>query len=331
MAWIGQNGADTGLHCGRIGITQLLITSREPGFEHVQGEHIPEAEGAIALGEGGTRSGRIALLALAGFADGDPFVIGLQRGVAPGDPITFRGALVVFSTALPTVVNGFMVVPYGDQRRSGTQGLQARIRVVLGVAQAVVVETDDLAVGQEATAAGGVFGGSIAAGAIFIDIVANLKPGVIRVGAVDARCPGVGIELLGRWEVSAGEYSQSHRIAAHWQSLGLPHHRNRIASTEAVVIGGVSVEAISLHLYRPITVSTGTEQAAIHDRTGLKAGATRYFPTHVNRLGSPLCSPLGSLLGWRNPGPEDHRIGVGITRGHAMGKTDRGSGHSTAE
>ena len=288
----------------------------------MQGEHIAEAEGAIALGEGGTRRGPIALLALAGFADGDPFVISLQGGVAPGDPVTFRGALVVFGTALPAVVRGFVVVPDGDQRRGGTQGLQARIRVVLGVALAVVVEADDLAVGQEATAAGGVFGGAIAAGAIFIDVVANLKPGVIGVGAVDSRCPGVGVELLGRREVGARKYRQPHRIAAHRQGLCLPHYRHRRASAETVVVGGVGVEAIGLHLYRPIAISAGAEQAAINNRTGLEVGATRYFPTHVN--------PLSSSLGRRDPGPENHRIGVGITRGHAMNKTDWGSGHDSA-
>ena len=108
-----------------------------------------------------------------------------------------------------------MVVPDGDQRRSGPQGLKARIRVVLGVALAVVVEAEDLAVGQEATAAGSVFGGAIAAGAVFVDVVSNLKPGVIGVGAVDRRCPGIGVELLCCGEVGAGKYSQPHRIAAH--------------------------------------------------------------------------------------------------------------------
>ena len=114
---------------------------------------------------------------------------------------------MVFSTALPAVIRRFMVIPDGDQRRCGPQGLKARIRVVLGVALAVVVEAEDLAVGQEPTAAGGVFGGAIAAGAIFVDVVTNLKPGVIGVGALNRRCPGIGVELLGRWEIGAGEYS----------------------------------------------------------------------------------------------------------------------------
>ena len=49
---VRQNCADPGLHRGRIGILQLLIPGGEPGFEHVQREHIAETEGAIALGEG---------------------------------------------------------------------------------------------------------------------------------------------------------------------------------------------------------------------------------------------------------------------------------------
>ena len=101
----------------------------------------------------------------------------------------------------------------------------------------------------------------------------------------------------------------------------MPHHRHRSASKEAVVIGGVSVEAIGLNLYGPIPVSAGAEQAAINNRTGLKTGATGYFPTHFY--------PLSAPLGWRDPGPKNHRICIGITRGHTMDKTDLGSGHGS--
>ena len=314
LGWIGQDHADAGLHRCRIGILQLLIPRGEPGFEHVQGEHIAEAEGAIALGERGTHRGPIARLALAGFADRDPFVIGLQGRVAAGDPVAFRGALVVFGTTLPAVVGGFVVVPDGDQRGRGTQGQQARIGVVLGVALAVVVEAEDLALGQEAAAAGGVFGGAIAAGAVFVDVIANLKPGVVGIGAVDRRCPGVGIELLGRGEVGAGEDSQPHRVAVHRQGFGLPDARHRATGAESVVIGAIGAEASRLHLHGPVAGGAGGEAAAAPDRAGGKVGAGGQLPLHVEQ-------PL-ETGGWGDAGPEDHRIGVGIAGGHTMGKSE---------
>ena len=223
---------------------------------------------------------------------------------------------MVFSTALPAVVRRFMVIPDGDQRRSGPQGLKARIRVVLGVALAVVVEAEDLAVGQEATAAGGVFGGAIAAGAIFVDVVTHLKPGVIGVGAVDRRCPGIGVELLGRREVGAGEYGQPHRIAAHWQGLGLAHARDPIPSPKSVEVGGVGPEACRFHLHGPVAGGTGGEAAAAVDGTRRKVSAAGDLPLHILRA--------HESIGGADPSPEDHRIGVGIARGDTVGKADVG-------
>ena len=52
LSRIGKDRADAGLHRRRIGILQLLIPGGESGFEHVHGEHLAEAEGAIALSEG---------------------------------------------------------------------------------------------------------------------------------------------------------------------------------------------------------------------------------------------------------------------------------------
>ena len=101
-----------------------------------------------------------------------------------------------------------------------------------------------------------------------------MHQGVIGVDGIDSGGPAVGGKGICGREIGARKYRQPHRITTHRQGLGLPHHRHRIASAEAVVIGGVGVEAIGLHLHRPIAVSAGAEQAAIHDRSGFKAGAT---------------------------------------------------------
>ena len=101
-----------------------------------------------------------------------------------------------------------------------------------------------------------------------------MNQGVVGVNSIDGSGPAVGSKGICSGEIGARKYRQAHRIAAHRQGFGLSHHRHRSAIAEAVVIGGVSVEAISLHLYRPIAISAGAEQTAIHDRTGFKAGAT---------------------------------------------------------
>ena len=209
-----------------------------------------------------------------------------------------------------------MVVPDGDKRRSGPQGQQARIGVVLGVALAVVVEAEDLAVGQETTAAGGIFGGAIAAGAIFVDVISNLKPGVIGVGAVDRRCPGIGVELLGRRKVGAGEHRQPHRITVHRQGLGLADARDRIPGSETVEVGGVGLEAWRLHLHGPVAGGTGGEAATAFDGTRRKVSAAGDLPKHILRA--------HESIGRADSGPEDHRIGVGIARGDTVGKADAG-------
>ena len=113
----------------------------------MQSQHITEVEGAVALGEGRKSGGAITGLAQLWFANRQPFVVSLQGGVAAHQPIAFSGALVILGTTDPAVVGGFVVVPDGDQRRSGAHCLEIGIGVVLGIALAVVVEADDLAVG----------------------------------------------------------------------------------------------------------------------------------------------------------------------------------------
>ena len=125
-----------------------------------------------------------------------------------------------------------------------------------------------------------------------------MNQGVIGVNSIDGGSPAVSGKGICGWEISARKNRQPHRIAAHRQGLGLPHHRHHRARAEAVVIGYVGGKAIGLHLYSPVAASTGAEQTAINNRTGFKTGATRNFPTHVNRFSSPL--------GRRDPGPENH-------------------------
>ena len=54
---------------------------------------------------------------------------------------------MILGTTGPAVIGGFVVVPDGDQRRCSAQGLEIGIGVVLGIALAVVVEAEDLAIG----------------------------------------------------------------------------------------------------------------------------------------------------------------------------------------
>ena len=258
-------------------------------------------------------------MSLAGFADGYPFVVSLQGGVTPGDPVAFAGALVVFGTALPAVIRRFVVVPDGDQRRGGTQGLQACICMVLGIALAVVGEADDLPVGLETTAAGGVFSGAVAAGTVFVDVVTNVKPSVIGIGSVDRCRPGVGIELLGRWEVGTRENSQPHRITSLRQRLGLAHGRDLITGAEAVVVGGVGNEAFRFYLDGPIAVGGGCEAAAAFDGFRSKVGTVGNLPLHILLAEGPI--------GRADPSPEDYRICVGVTRGNTVGKEVAGCRH----
>ena len=243
-------------------------------------------------------------------------MVGLQGGVATHQPVALRGALVILGTTSPAVIGGFVVVPDGDQRRCGAQGLEIGICVVLGIALAVVVKADDLAVRQESPIRGCVLRLPIAAGAVFVDVVAQMHHGVIGVDGMDGSGPAVGRELFGGGEVGAGEHRQAHRIAIHRQGFGLPHHRHHIASTEAVVIGGVGAEAIGLRLYRPVAGGAGGEYTAIDDRAGLETGAARHLPVDIQQP--------GEAGGWCETGPEDHRIGVGIAGGYAVDKTQSG-------
>ena len=226
---------------------------------------------------------------------------------------------MILGTTGPAVVGGFVVVPDGDQRRRGAQGLEIGIRVVLGIALAVIVEADDLTIGLELAAAGGVLRLLKASGAVFVDVVTQMQPGVVGVGCIDGGGPAIGGKSFCGWEIGTGKDRQPHGIAAYRQGLGLPHHRHRLTGDEAVVIGGVGVEAIGLRLHRPVAGCVGAERTAIHDCTGLKAGATRNLPTDIN--------PPSSALRWCNPSPENHRVGIGIATGDTVGKTDERCGH----
>ena len=137
----------------------------------MQRQHIAEAEGAVALGKGRNSGGAITGLAQLWLANWQPFVVGLQGGVATQQPIALSGALVILGTTCPAVIGGFVVVPDGNQRRGGTHCLEIGIGVVLGIALAVVVEANDFAVWQETTAAGSALRLPIAARTIFIDVI----------------------------------------------------------------------------------------------------------------------------------------------------------------
>ena len=221
---------------------------------------------------------------------------------------------MILSTTCPAVVGGFVVVPDGDQGRRGAEGLEIGIRVVLGIALAVIVEADDLSVWLKLAAAGSILRLAIASGAVFVDVITKVQPGVVGVGCIDGGGPAIGGKGFCGWKIGTGKDRQPHGIAALREGLRLAHHRYRLTGNEAVVIGGVGVEAIGLRLHRPVAGCVGAERAAIHDCTGLKAGATRNLPTDINRP--------SSALRWCNPSPENHRVGIGVTTGDTVGKTE---------
>ncbi|MCE2837094.1 MAG: hypothetical protein LW834_09035 [Cyanobium sp. 49614_E6] len=143
-----------------------------------------------------------------------------------------------------------------------------------------------------------------------------MKPGVIGVGAVNARCPGIGIKLLGRRKVGAGKYSQPHRIAAHGQGLGLTHARDPISGYETVKVSGICKEVFRLHFHGPVAGGTGGEAAAAFDGTRREVSAAGDLPLHILQS--------HESIGRADPSPEDHRIGVGIARGDTVGKANAG-------
>ena len=112
---------------------------------------------------------------------------------------------MILGTTGPAVVGRFVVVPDGDQRRRSAQGLEIGIRVVLGIAQAVVVEADDLTIGLELAVAGGILGLAIASGAVLVDVVTQMQPSVVGVGCIDGGGAAVGGKGFCGCEIGTGK------------------------------------------------------------------------------------------------------------------------------
>ena len=190
----------------------------------MQIKDISKVEGAVALGQGCAGITFVHALTQEWFADRQPLVVGLEGGITAGDPLSFGFRLVILGTTTPAVIRSFVVVPNRNQGRCSAQVLEVLVGVVLGIALAVVGEADDLAVRQEAPIRGGVLGGSIASGAVFIDVVAQVHQRVVGIDGLDGGGTAVGRKGIRGGEVGAGEHRQAHRAAIDRQGLGLPRH-----------------------------------------------------------------------------------------------------------
>jgi len=76
--------------------------------------------------------------------DRQPLRIGLRRGLLAGLPVALLVRLVILRLVGGGVVGGFVVVPDGDQRVPRGHRLKIGVAAVLGVANAVVLQRDEL-------------------------------------------------------------------------------------------------------------------------------------------------------------------------------------------
>ena len=80
-------------------------------------QDIPEAEGAVALGQGCAGITFVRALTQEWFTNRQPLVVGLEGGITAGDPLAFGFRLVILGTTTPAVIRCFVVVPNRDQGR----------------------------------------------------------------------------------------------------------------------------------------------------------------------------------------------------------------------
>ena len=279
---------------GVVRIVQLLFAPNQAGIQHVQGDKTAKVEAAVD--DVGLRD-----------AGRHPLVIGLKGCGTAQFEIAFIG-LMVLGAVLPGVVGDFMVVPHRNHRHGCMQGLQIRVRLVLGMALAVVGQHQQFIgrVGHPSQRGG--IGRGIAIRGVLVDVIAQVNGGV-QVGALGGF--GIDVEVAGR-VVRAGKHRQLDlACTACGQGLRLADRRLLIDDAEAIEISGCGAELVDIDLDRIVDRCAGGREPETHDV------AERFvrcnLPANIDRPGGIGC----------DSSPEHHPVRQRVAARHAMFPADR--------
>src|SRR5699024_5201853 len=229
--------------------------------------------------------------------------VGLRaRGLAVGPRALVR--LVVLGAAGPRVVGHLVVVPRADPRHVGVQGLQVGIGAVLGQADPVIGQRDDL-VRRLVVADGAVLTGVLAA-LVLVDVVAEFDDRVDVPTRLDVSVAGKEPGL----PVGAGDHADA-PAAAGGQGAGRGGRAGTTGAgglaepVEAIVVPAVRGEARAVDLDGVVAAGIGDDGARPHD--GREVRVERDLPTDDD--GGAQARTGAGFGGGRRARPEDHAVG----------------------
>ena len=206
----------------------------------------------------------------------------------------------VLRAVVRVVVFHFVVVPREDPRARGMGGLQVRIRLVQGVARAVVVERVGLG--------GRVLAHVVAAPGRFVDVVAQERD---EIEVVPGHMP-VGAEVALLVMLAGGKREpQLVRLGGGaGRGARAPDRARRVARREAVPVPAGRLEAADFDVNRMRPVRRGVGGAGSGEvREFFVAGD---FPAHRHNLGGHAAA--GRVRHGREARPQHDRIGERIAR-----------------
>ncbi len=242
-------------------------------------------------------------------ADRHPLEVRLLRRGLPGGPGALRALGVVRGAARPGVVGELVVVPDRDDRRLGVQRLEVRVGLVRGVPQPVVGEGDDFVGGG--VRADDLVTGAVLAGAVLVDVVAQVQPGV-QVAA--GREMAVRREVAGL-PVGAGHHAEpqpGHRGVGGRGGAGAGDGRVGAARGEAEPVVGGRAQAAYVRL-DGVVGGGGGEDGAPRDDVGER----------------PVAGDGPAHLGVRADAGAGVASGAGVTRVHSSTPSGSGSPEAT--
>ncbi len=224
---------------------------------------------------------------------------------------------MVLRATRPRVVRSLVVVPDHDPRHFCVQRLQVRVGLVLRVPDAVVGETHDLVSGLVRPDAPATGDGELP-GRVLVQIVAEVHHGVeivacgeVAVGGEEAAFP-VGAR-------DDTEAQASDRSVVRGRG-GRPAGRgDGSADAESIEVGRVRCEPAGVDLDRVVGDGTRRHGPARDHRVEAAAAGDLPRDREVRSRTRAGCR----LRRGCHPGPQDHRVGQGISRGHAV-REDRG-------
>ena len=170
---------------------------------------------------------------------------------------------MILRAILIGVIGQFMIVPLGDHREGGVQGLKIRVEPVGGVAQAIVGQRHHLVRRFDDPARNGVFQTGIMTAIIFIEIVAAMDD---QIDIVAHGGMAIGVEEA-KGHVGAGEEADAEaRHITLRQRAGAADPADRaIRRDEPIEIPLAGLKTSDGDLRCVIGIGAGGDVAARHD------------------------------------------------------------------